>query len=82
MAAPHHAAPLPRVPLAFQPTNYAGPPRVVLRAPFPKLHFPSQPPHSTINHIYTTEGKKQSIDELLAGNDSKIWSTSTANELG
>eukprot|EP00957_Ditylum_brightwellii_P145219 11060843-Ditylum_brightwellii.AAC.1 len=32
LVALHHAAPLPREPLAFQPTNYAGPLRVVPRA--------------------------------------------------
>jgi hypothetical protein len=34
------------------------------------------------NHIFTAQGKKQTIDQLLAGDDKDIWSTSTANELG
>eukprot|EP00957_Ditylum_brightwellii_P066862 5074213-Ditylum_brightwellii.AAC.1 len=79
---PHHAAPPPRVPLVFNPNYYAGSPTVVPKAPFPRLHFPPQSPHGLMNHIFTAEWKKQRIDQLLAGSEQEIWSTSTANELG
>jgi hypothetical protein len=54
---------------------------VVLKAPLHKLHLPSQSLQMA-NHIFTAQGKKQTIDQLLAGDNKDIWSTSTANELG
>eukprot|EP00957_Ditylum_brightwellii_P145095 11051235-Ditylum_brightwellii.AAC.1 len=38
MVVSRHAAPLPRVSLAYQPVQYDGPPRVVPKAPLPKLY--------------------------------------------
>ena len=37
---PHHAAPLPRVPLAFKPSHTARHPRVVLKAPLHNYIYP------------------------------------------
>ena len=35
-----------------------------------------------LNHIFNTDGHKESIDSLLKGENSKTWSNSLANELG
>ena len=41
-------------------------------------------PHALqfINHIYTPEGTRLSIDALLNGSDNKIWERSLSNEWG
>ena len=36
----------------------------------------------SLNHIFNTNGHKESIDSLLKGSQSKIWSESLSNELG
>ena len=35
-----------------------------------------------LNHIFNAEGKKMSMDSLLTGPDSTIWTTALSNELG
>ena len=39
-------------------------------------------PSYSINHIYTSDGKKETIDSLLKGNNSNIWEQSLSNEWG
>ena len=35
-----------------------------------------------INHIYTADGRKETVNSLLTGKDAKIWNPSMSNELG
>ena len=35
-----------------------------------------------LNHIFNTDGHKESIDSLLKGENSETWSNSLANKLG
>lgn len=37
--------------------------------------------HLQANHIYNAQGKKETIDTLLSGNDGAIWTTGLLNEL-
>ena len=36
----------------------------------------------TIHHIYTEDGKKETVDSLIEGSNSKIWMRSLSNEWG
>ena len=70
--------PLPRVEPAL--------PRVIPRAPFPKIWAPAPThiwqPNLVVNHIFDDRGRKQSIDDLIKGPTKDTWLKSTANELG
>ena len=62
-------------------------PTIIPRSPFPRIttNLPNSKMHNPnwlAYHIFDERGKKQSIDNLLAGPDSKTWQRSTANELG
>ena len=47
--------------------------------------FPSKnsyPESLQMNHMFDTQGRKQSLDKLLAGSSKKIWQQALSNELG
>ena len=55
-------------------------PTVISRAPFQISHI--WQPHLVVNHIFNDNGRKITIDDLIAGPQQKTWLKSTANELG
>ena len=61
-------------------------PSLIPRAPFPKIWAPAPEhlwrPDLVANHIFDTNGRKQSIDDLIRGPMKTTWLKSTANELG
>jgi hypothetical protein len=38
--------------------------------------------HHHVNHIYNDQGKKETIDTLLAGKDGMMWTNALCNEYG
>jgi hypothetical protein len=38
--------------------------------------------HHHVNHIYNDQGKKETIDTLLARNDGSTWTNALCNEYG
>ena len=48
----------------------------------PTSNLPHNASKIQINHMFTDEGRKQSLDQLLKGNNANIWKTALSNELG
>ena len=47
----------------------------------PKSNLPHNASKIQINHMFNGEGRKQSLDQLLKGNNANIWKTALSNEL-
>ena len=61
-------------------------PRLIPGLPFPRISIPNSThqysPELVSQHIFDSNGKKQSINNHLKGEDSKIWYQGYGNEIG
>ena len=46
------------------------------------MHAIQETFHHNVNHIYNDQGKKETINTLLAGNDGPTWTNALCNEYG
>jgi hypothetical protein len=81
-------APAPILKAPYRPRNQFSGPRGTRFRHFAVQHlscsfaFQKVQSQMALNHIFNEQGKKMSMDALLAGDDSTIWWNSLGNELG